>query len=107
MSAPDLIAAEVANVLWKHVARGDLGAGDAGRAIAVFAEADLALFPAMPLMERARSIAIDLGHPAYDCFYLALADQLGVPLVTSDSRLIRAAHGKGFAKVVALASLAS
>jgi predicted nucleic acid-binding protein len=31
-------------------------------------------------------LAIDLGHPAYDCFYLALAVQEQYPLITADRR---------------------
>lgn len=37
-----------------------------------------------PLMAEGARLAIDLGHPLQDCIYLALADELGVPLVTSD-----------------------
>ena len=32
------------------------------------------------------NLAIDLGHPTYDCFYLALAVQEHCPVVTADRR---------------------
>ena len=32
-------------------------------------------------------LAIALDHPAYDCVYLALAEQLSCDLVTADDRL--------------------
>ena len=31
-------------------------------------------------------LAVDLGHPAYDCYYLALAMQGQYPVVTADAR---------------------
>ena len=33
-------------------------------------------------------LAIEIGHPAYDCIYLALARRLGAPLVTADMRFV-------------------
>ncbi len=38
------------------------------------------------LAPSAARLAIDLGHPAYDCFYLALAVQEQYPVVTADRR---------------------
>ena len=35
-----------------------------------------------------QSLAVRLQHPAYDCFYLALARQASCPLVTAGKRLI-------------------
>jgi predicted nucleic acid-binding protein len=44
---------------------------------------------AMPALARkASDLAQELDHPVYDCFYLALAEREGVPLVTADVRLI-------------------
>ena len=34
----------------------------------------------------AARLAADLDHPAYDCFYLALAIQTQYPVVTADAR---------------------
>jgi predicted nucleic acid-binding protein len=35
-------------------------------------------------MSDAVSLATELDHPVYDCFYLALAQRLDVPLGTAD-----------------------
>jgi predicted nucleic acid-binding protein len=39
---------------------------------------------AVDLMSDAVDFAVKPGHPVYDCFYLALAQRLDVPLVTAD-----------------------
>jgi predicted nucleic acid-binding protein len=36
----------------------------------------------------ALSLALALGHPVYDTTYLALAQALGIPMVTADQRLV-------------------
>lgn len=43
------------------------------------------------LVSRALELAIQLKHPIYDSFYLALAERERAPLITADERLIRAA----------------
>lgn len=47
------------------------------------------LVPSHDLADRAMALAIDLQHPAYDCFYLALAESRRVPLITQDKTLMR------------------
>ena len=44
--------------------------------------------PLAPLAARALAIAAELRHPAYDCFYLALAEARDANLITADRRLI-------------------
>ena len=46
------------------------------------------LAPTAPLSERALELAQRLDHPAYDCFYLALAESESAVLVTDDEKLI-------------------
>jgi predicted nucleic acid-binding protein len=38
-------------------------------------------------MDEALALSIRLQHPAYDCFYLAVARHAGCPLITADRRL--------------------
>ena len=90
--APDLIVAECANILWKKVRRAELSAEEAGIAGRLLANADLDLMPTRSLMDAALEIAMLLDHPAYDCLYLALAEQTGSTFVTADSRLLSRAR---------------
>ena len=90
--APDLIVSECANILWKKVRRAELSAEEAGIAGRLLANADIDLMPTRSLMNTALEIAILLDHPAYDCLYLALAEQNDTEFVTADSRLVSKAQ---------------
>ena len=46
------------------------------------------MLPLAPLAARALAIAAELRHPAYDCFYLALAEVRDLKLITADRRLV-------------------
>lgn len=88
--APDLLFAEVANILWKKQVRGELDAATAALAARSLLHAPLQMHDSAGLTVDALALALQLKHPAYDCFYLALAEREGVPLVTADRRL----HGR-------------
>jgi len=85
--APDLLVAELTNVLWKY--RAALRPGQAASALEALPRVVPHLVPSLPPAQAAYAIAAELGHPAYDCFYLALAEQRGLPLATADRRLVR------------------
>jgi predicted nucleic acid-binding protein len=87
-AAPDLLVAECANILWKKVARAELGAEEAMLAARLLERAQIELHPMRALLERATRLAVDLDHPAYDCIYLALAIASGWQFVTADTRLL-------------------
>jgi predicted nucleic acid-binding protein len=89
LSAPDLLVAECANILWKKVRRQELIEDEAILAARLLERADVRLESMRPLFERATRLALALDHPAYDCTYLALAQILSCPLVTADARLHR------------------
>ena len=89
LSAPDLLMAECANILWKKVRRGELTEQEAGLAGQLIQLADLDVQPTRPLMPRALDLAIALDHAAYDCIYLALAVENGWRFVTADERFVR------------------
>lgn len=87
--APDLLAAECANILWKKARRGELSTDEAVLAAKVLQRADLEFLPTRPLLEMATRLAIELDHPAYDCVYLAVALAKGCKLVTAGEHLLR------------------
>jgi predicted nucleic acid-binding protein len=86
LAAPDLIFAELANAIWKKQRRGEIVA--APPSLDRFSEYFDVIEPCQNLAVRATEIAVALDHPAYDCFYLALAESLGEQLVTADLRLL-------------------
>jgi predicted nucleic acid-binding protein len=93
LAAPDLIIAEVCNGLWKSARLGRLTSEQVSLAAANLPDFLSRLAPGRLLAERAVKIADDLGHPVYDCFYLALAERLGTKLVTADRRLTAVLNG--------------
>jgi predicted nucleic acid-binding protein len=101
--APDLISCELANILWKKVARGHLTAKQAMLAVGMINDTALDIQPSEPLMARATELTIALNHPAYDCFYLALAEREGCALVTADERLQNKLAGWPGAPILSLA----
>jgi predicted nucleic acid-binding protein len=86
--APDLVVAEVANVVWKHLMRGDLKREQIAHVPGALPKMFAELWPTVWLASRAFEIASELRHPVYDCFYLALAEGEEATLVTADRRLI-------------------
>jgi predicted nucleic acid-binding protein len=98
--APDLVIAEITNAAWKFVIFDRVPADTAMSAVRDVAKAFEQLVPTSALKDRALTIAIELRHPAYDCFYLALAERSASPLVTADDRLMRRCSDTPFEKLV-------
>ncbi|MGH8776811.1 MAG: type II toxin-antitoxin system VapC family toxin [Jiangellaceae bacterium] len=82
---PHLADLEVASVLYKLVFRGSLDAPTARAAVADFAEMPLIRHPHAALLPRVWELRPNLT--AYDAAYVALAETLGVTLLTGDRRL--------------------
>ncbi len=86
--APELLFAEAANALWALCRRGDIAKEDFAEAEDVLKAAPVAVPHSMrQLAASAARLAVDLGHPAYDCFYLALAVHEQYPVITADRRI--------------------
>ena len=87
LCAPELLFAETANALWAMARRGDFGRDSLRDALNLLLDAPIAIPATMrQLAPAAARLALDLDHPAYDCFYLALALQEQRPMVTADRR---------------------
>ena len=89
--APAVIAAEIGSAIWKAVRRGTVTRADAIVAIDAALLPFQILIPTEELRVRALELAIDLDHPIYDCFYLALAERERCALISADKRLLTAA----------------
>jgi predicted nucleic acid-binding protein len=87
MAAPTLLHVECANALWAKARRHELTPAEALQRVKVLSTAPVEWVPLETLVEDAVGVALRLGHPVYDCLYLALAARRGWKLVTADRRL--------------------
>lgn len=99
LAAPDLIIPELTNALWAKRRRGEFnGPIRPDRLRTLITD----LVPTLDLAEHALALAVKLDHPAYDCFYLALALQRRSTLVTADTRFADACARGGHAATTIL-----
>lgn len=88
VAVPHLADSEVVHAVRAQVLRGEVGADDAGAALARWARLGLRRFAAVGLLARIWELRENLT--AYDATYVALAEALACELVTADARLARA-----------------
>lgn len=101
--APDLITAELANAFWRVQRAGKMTLDQQRDAMPRVTALLSEVLPLRPLATMAMTMARVLNHPAYDCFYLSLAEQRNATFVTADRRFIAWVAGSEWAKrVVAL-----
>ena len=87
---PDLLYAEVGNVLWKRYL---FHGHDRDECASFLRDLQAVLLPIVPvtlLFERAFALAADHRRTVYDMLYLALAEREDCPLITADERLVNA-----------------
>ncbi len=85
--APDCMAAEFANALFKKVQRGEIVDRQAKEAVDILP--DLVNFlPTPALIAPALDLALSIGHPIHDCIFLVTAMQHGYPLITADRKFV-------------------
>ena len=88
--APDLIEAEIGNVLWKAVRRNRISRTEAGNSLRSFAALAIQVIPTSDLLDQALQIAVDCDRSFYDSLYIALALSTKTELITADERLVNA-----------------
>ena len=87
-TAPELIGIEVVSALRKLAAANIIQSWRAELAVADFADLPFVLAPHWPLLARCWEMRDNLS--AYDAAYVALAELMEAPLVTTDRRLASA-----------------
>ena len=93
--APDFIFTECANVLWKHIRRGDLSVAEAEFSLAELRSRNIPLVPQGALLDDALRFASAYGSSVYDALYCALAQRENADLITADARLVNRVAGSG------------
>jgi len=89
LHAPHLLDVEVAQVIRRYAANGDIDSACGRLALADLADLPLRRYPHDFLLPRIWDLRNDLT--AYDAAYVALAEVLDAPLLTRDRRLAAAA----------------
>jgi predicted nucleic acid-binding protein len=91
LAAPQLLHVEVPSAIWRLTRSGLLDDAAAARSLHQFLRLRVDLVDHAALLPRAWSFR--RANRISDCFYLAAATALGVPLLTTDDRLGRGHHG--------------
>lgn len=92
----DLAFKEVSNALWKKVLRGDLKKEKAVRIVEVLAKSRLVkTYEETMLLTAAFKISVETSITVYDSLFIALAQKLGSPLITSDKAQAEKAEETG------------
>lgn len=96
---PDLFYPECANIFWKQVRKGTLTTAEVAAFDADLRGLPLFRTPTFDLTVSALPIATAYDITAYDACYVALAQRLGIPLVTADQKLLAKLAGTPLAPV--------
>lgn len=100
--APDLVTAEVAQVLWRKARGREIDWTQARDCVGQLRRLFNEIVPVPSLVPLAFSIAEELQHGVYDCIYVALAEVRNTRFVTADGDLARKASRRGRSRVVLL-----
>jgi predicted nucleic acid-binding protein len=88
--APDLIFAEVGNIVWKKCLYQGLAAPDAELIIEAFSQLHIALTSSAVLLPAAYRLAIATRRTVYDTLYLALSVRENCQFISADEKLVNA-----------------
>lgn len=90
--APNILAVEIASMLWKRAIRGLLPEDTVRRLYREFEELQVPIWPCDGLADQALQLALRFQHPVYGCLYVTLAAATESELVTADEKLWRTFH---------------
>jgi predicted nucleic acid-binding protein len=90
--APTLLDYEIQSALLGMRRGGKLAEGELERAVMTYQLLPIAKRETLPFWDRVKQLHANLS--AYDAQYVALAEALGVPLITSDARIERSGAAK-------------
>ena len=93
LASPDLVRAEVGNVMWKRWRRGEVSAEVANEALRDLERLPLRIETSEPLMSTVWVVSERFDTSFYDGLYVALAVQMDCTLVTADRKLYNALKG--------------
>jgi predicted nucleic acid-binding protein len=100
--APDLVIAEVVNVLRRKFEEGKLTVEQAARAAALLENASISFEPTQPLAGDVLDLSLRLRHYSLDCAYLAVAMKQEALLISADEQFVTRCRRAGFADRVLL-----
>jgi predicted nucleic acid-binding protein len=101
--APDLINAEVGNIVWKKHRFQGLAEEDAQKVVDDFRLLTFILTPTADLLDEAYRLAITHQRTVYDALYIALSLREQCHFVTADEKLVNAVNAT-YPKVVWVAN---
>lgn len=104
--APRLMAAEAVNTLWRKAKlkknkQPQITEAEARKGAESLMNAKIEWHGDEELAAEALHIAMELGHPVYDCVYLVLATRMSIRLVTADDKFANALGQTRYAAAVA------
>lgn len=82
--APDLLWAELGNVLWKRCRAGEIGAEDAGDLLRDLRRLPIGIIPSIFLVGAALDLAMRFNRTVSDSLYPALAMGRGCRIITAN-----------------------
>jgi predicted nucleic acid-binding protein len=101
--APDLLYAEVGNIVWKKHRFQGLAAVDAEEVLAAFRLVTFSVTSCAVLLEEAYRLAVTHQRTVYDAMYLALSLREHCRWVTADERIVNAL-GATFPQIIWVAN---
>ena len=90
---PDLFFVECTNILWKYVQNYGYPADNARADLRALQSLALSPVSTGDLLLTTLDLALEHGIAAYDACYVALAEELDLPLVTADEALAKRFRG--------------